>query len=178
MLVIDETGDRKWQQKTAHVRRQYLSNVVRSEPNVLESDFSATQLNEKWLSDITHIPTAEGWLYLAGIQDAFSRRIVGWSMRERPTKALVCDAWKLAVGQRGVPRLHHSDQGSQYTSDDYLRLLEKDEVVLSMSDVGRCYDNAMQERFWGTLKTECADRPFPSRAAARQAIFELSLIHI
>jgi transposase InsO family protein len=127
---------------------------------------------ERVVTDITYIPTAEGWLYLAGIQDAFSRRIVGWSMRERPTKALVCDAWKLAVGQRGVPRLHHSDQGSQYTSDDYLRLLEKDEVVLSMGDVGRCYDNAMQESFWGTLKTECADRPFPSRAAARQAIFE------
>jgi len=144
----------------------------RRAPNVLAGDFSATQLNEKWLSDITYIPTAEGWLYLAGIQDAFSRRIVGWSMRERPTKALVCDAWKLAVGQRGVPRLHHSDQGSQYTSDAYLRLLEQDQVVVSMSDVGRCYDNAMQESFWGTLKTECADRPFPSRAAARQAIFE------
>ena len=158
-------------------RRRFKTTTQRDErqrraPNVLAGDFSATQLNEKWLSDITYIPTAEGWLYLAGIQDAFSRRIVGWSMRERPTKALVCDAWKLAVGQRGVPRLHHSDQGSQYTSDDYLRLLEKDEVVLSMSDVGRCYDNAMQESFWGTLKTECADRPFPSRAAARQAIFE------
>lgn len=85
--------------------------------------------------DITYIATHEGWLYLAGIQDVFSRRIVGWSMSERPTKTLVCDAWELAVGQRGAPDLHHSDQGSQYTSDDYLRLLEKDEVILSMSDV-------------------------------------------
>jgi len=76
------------------------------------------------------------------------------------------------VGQRGVPRLHHSDQGSQYTSNDCL--LEKDEVILSMSDAGRCYDNAMQESFCATLKTECADRPFPSRAAARRAIFEYS----
>jgi putative transposase len=132
----------------------------------------AQRPNEKWISDITYIPTAQGWLYLAGIQDVFSRRIVGWSMSEHPTKALVCQAWRLAVGQRGVPRLHHSDQGSQYTSDGYLRLLEKDTVILSMSDVGRCYDNAMMESFWGTLKTECADRPFPSRAAARQAIFE------
>jgi transposase InsO family protein len=140
--------------------------------NVLAGDFSAGQPNDKWVSDITYIPTAEGWLYLAGIQDVFSRRIVGWSMHERPTKGLVCDAWKMAVGQRGAPRLHHSDQGSQYTSDDYLRLLERAEVTLSMSDVGRCYDNAMQESFWGTLKTECADHPFPSRAAARKAIFE------
>lgn len=144
----------------------------RRAPNVLAGDFTAQQPNEKWLSDITYIPTDEGWLYLAGIQDVFSRRIVGWSMSARPTQTLVCDAWKLAVGQRGVPRLHHSDQGSQYTSDDYLRLLEKDNVMLSMSDVGRCYDNAMQESFWGTLKTECADRPFASRAVARQAIFE------
>ena len=93
-------------------------------------------------------------------------------MSERMTKALVCAAWQMAVGQRGVPQLHHSDQGSQYTSEDYLRLLEHDNVLISMSDVGRCYDNAMQESFWGTLKTECADQPFPSRAAARKAIFE------
>lgn len=158
-------------------RRRFKTTTQRDErhrrvPNVLAGDFRAQQPNDKWVSDITYIPTAEGWLYLAGIQDVFSRRIVGWSMSERPTKALVCDAWKLAVGQRGVPRLHHSDQGSQYTSDEYLHLLEKDQVILSMSAVGRCYDNAMQESFWGTLKTECADRPFPSRAAARKAIFE------
>ena len=158
-------------------RRRFKTTTQRDErhrrvPNVLAGNFTAQQPNDKWVSDITYIPTAEGWLYLAGIQDVFSRRIVGWSMSERPTKALVCDAWKLAVGQRGVPRLHHSDQGSQYTSDEYLHLLEKDQVILSMSAVGRCYDNAMQESFWGTLKTECADRPFPSRAAARQAIFE------
>jgi putative transposase len=144
----------------------------RRAPNRLAGDFTAQQPNDKWVSDITYIPTAEGWLYLAGIQDVFSRRIVGWSMQERPTKTLVCSAWKMAVGQHGIPRLHHSDQGSQYTSNDYLRLLEQDHVTLSMSDVGRCYDNAMQESFWGTLKTECADHPFPSRAAARKAIFE------
>lgn len=158
-------------------RRRFKTTTRRDEthrraPNVLAGDFTARRPNEKWLADITYIATHEGWLYLAGIQDVFSRRIVGWSMSERQTKTLVCDAWKLAVGQRGTPGLHHSDQGSQYTSDDYLRLLEKDHVILSMSDVGRCYDNAMQESFWGTLKTECADRPFPTRAAARKAIFE------
>lgn len=144
----------------------------RRAPNLLNGDFKATRPNDKWLSDITYIPTDEGWLYLAGIQDAFSRRIVGWSMGERLTKALVCDAWRMAVGQRGTPRLHHSDQGSQYTSEDYLNLLEAAEVHISMSDVGRCYDNAMKESFWGTLKTECADRPFPSRAVARKSLFE------
>lgn len=144
----------------------------RRAPNLLAGDFSATQPNDKWLSDITYIPTQEGWLYLAGIQDAFSRRIVGWSMSERLTKALVCDAWKMAVGQHGTPRLHHSDQGSQYTSEAYLRLLETAGVQISMSAVGRCYDNAMKESFWSRLKTEWADRPFASRAAARKALFE------
>lgn len=158
-------------------RRRFQVTTQRDEtqrrvPNVLAGDFSAQAPNEKWVADITYIPTAEGWLYLAGIQDVFSRRIVGWSMSERLTKTLVCAAWEMALGQRGAPRLHHSDQGSQYTSDAYLRLLEKEHVILSMSAVGRCYDNAMQESFWGTLKTECADQPFPTRAAARTAIFE------
>jgi transposase InsO family protein len=144
----------------------------RRAPNLLAGDFKATCPNEKWLCDITYIPTQEGWLYLAGIQDAFSRRIVGWSMSERLTKEVVCDAWRMAVGRYGTPRLHHSDQGSQYTSEAYLSLLETAEVQISMSAVGRCYDNAMKESFWGRLKTECADRAFPSRAAARKAVFE------
>lgn len=158
-------------------RRRFRSTTQRDEnhrraPNLLKGDFKANRRNDKWLSDITYIPTQEGWLYLAGIQDAFSRRIVGWSIGERLTKALVCDAWHMAVGRYGTPRLHHSDQGSQYTSDDDLKLLETAAVQISMSDVGRCYDNAMKESFWGILKTECADRPFVSRAAARQALFE------
>ncbi len=99
-------------------RRRFKRTTQRAEthrcaPNRLAGNFTATQPNEKWLADITYIPTDEGWLYLAGIQDVFSRRIVGWSMSERLTKALVVAAWKLAVGQRGVPQLHHSDQGSQ-----------------------------------------------------------------
>jgi putative transposase len=158
-------------------RRRFRATTQRDQrhrraPNLLMGDFKATRRNDKWLSDITCIPTDEGWLYLAGIQDAFSRRIVGWSLSERLTKSLVCAAWRMAVGRQGTPRLHHSDQGSQYTSDDYLKLLEAADVQVSMSAVGRCYDNAMQESFWGTLKTECADRPFPSRRAARRAIFE------
>jgi len=144
----------------------------RRAPNLLNSDFKAARPNEKWLCDITYIPTQAGWLYLAGIQDTFSRRIVGWSMSERLTKELVCDAWRMAVGRYGTPRLHHSDQGSQYTSEAYLSLLETAEVQISMSAVGGCYDNAMKESFWGRLKIECADRPFSSRAAARKSVFE------
>ena len=87
------------------------------------------------------------------------------------SKALICAAWHMAVGKRDVPQLHHSDQGNQYTSEDYLRLLEQDNVLVSRSSVERCYDNALQESFWRTLRTECADHPFPSRAAARKALF-------
>lgn len=141
-------------------------------PNLLAQDFSATRPNQKWLVDITYIATREGWLYLAGVLDTYSRRIVGWSMSERPTETLVCDALHMALTQRGAPDLHHSDQGSQYTSRAYLAMLEKVQVQVSMSGVGCCYDNAMKESFWATLKRECADHVFQTRALARQAIFE------
>ncbi|MBA3870029.1 MAG: IS3 family transposase [Anaerolineae bacterium] len=141
-------------------------------PNLLAQDFSATGPNQKWLVDITYLATREGWLYLAGLLDTYSRRIVGWSMSERLTEPLVCDALGMALAQRGAPKLHHSDQGSQYTSHAYLALLEKAQVQVSMSAVGRCYDNAMKESFWATLKCECADHTFPTRTLARQAIFE------
>jgi putative transposase len=141
-------------------------------PNLLAQDFSATRPNQKWLVDITYLATREGWLYLAGVLDTYSRRIVGWSMRERLTEPLVCDALRMALAQRGSPELHHSDQGSQYTSHAYLALLQQAHIQVSMSAVGRCYDNAMKESFWATLKRECADHTFPTRACARQAIFE------
>ena len=141
-------------------------------PNLLAQDFSATRPNQKWLVDITYLATREGWLYLAGGLDTYSRRIVGWSMSERLAEPLVCDALRMALAQRGAPDLHHSDQGSQYTSYAYLALLHKAQVQVSMSAVGRCYDNAMKESFWATLKRECADHTFQTRALARQAIFE------
>lgn len=144
----------------------------RPAPNLLAQDFSATRPNQKWLVDITYLATREGWLYLAGVLDTYSRRIIGWSMSERLTEPLVCDALKMALVQRGAPDLHHSDQGSQYTARAYLALLEKAHIQVSMSGVGRCYDNAMKESFWATLKRECADHTFPTRAFARQAIFE------
>lgn len=141
-------------------------------PNLLAQDFSATRPNQKWLVDITYLATREGWLYLAGVLDTYSRRIVGWSMSERLTEPLVCDALNMALAQRGAPDLHHSAPGSQYTAHTYLALLAKARVQVSMSAVGRCYDNAMKESFWATLKRECADHTFPTRALARQTIFE------
>lgn len=139
-------------------------------PNHLAQDFHAERPNQKWVADITYIATREGWLYLAGVMDVFSRRIVGWSMSTRLDRSLPANALRMAIQQRGLPELHHSDQGTQYTSADYLKLL--DAVTLSMSRKGNCYDNAMQESFWGTLKTECAHRVFDTRDEARRAIFD------
>jgi putative transposase len=139
-------------------------------PNVLAQNFHAQRPNQKWLVDITYIATREGWLYLAGVLDVFSRRVVGWSMSERLDRSLPMNALKMAIQQRGLPELHHSDRGSQYTSAAYLQLLKQ--VTVSMSHTGHCYDNAMAESFWGTLKTECADRVFDTRAAARLALFD------
>lgn len=142
--------------------------------NVLNRDFTAAQPNQKWLADMTYIDTLEGFLYLAGILDVFSRRVVGWAMAEHMREDLVEDALRLALAQRqpGRDLLHHSDQGSQYTSDDYRALLVQHHIRLSMSRSGDCYDNAMMESLWGTLKAECASAPFPTRAAARLAIFD------
>lgn len=143
-------------------------------PNVLAQDFTAGKPNEKWLADITYIDTAEGWLYLALVLDLFARYIVGWSMAPHMRAALVEDALRMGLGRR-LPDpglLHHSDQGGQYTSSSVQSLLAAHEIEVSMSGVGNCYDNAPMESFIGTLKTECADHPFATRAEARQAIFE------
>jgi transposase InsO family protein len=154
-------------------RRRVLTQPAASREaaaNVLNQDFSATGPNQKWLVDLTAILTREGWLYLAGVLDVFSRRIVGWSMSDRHDASLPASALKMAIRQRGRPKLHHSDRGSEYTSAAYLVLLEG--VTISMSHTGNCYDNAMKESFWGTLKTECADHVFPDRATARPAVFD------
>jgi putative transposase len=125
-------------------------------PNVLNRAFEAEAPDQKWVTDITYIPTAEGWLYLAAVMDLYSRRIVGWSMASRMTSRLVKDALKLAIAQRqpGPGLVHHSDRGSQYASADYCLLLTARGMVASMSRKGNCYDNAPMESFFGTLKTE------------------------
>jgi putative transposase len=143
-------------------------------PNLLAQDFTASQPNEKWLADITYIDTAEGWLYLALVMDLFARPIVGWSMATHLRAELVEDAFRMAVGRRLlVPGLlHHSDQGSQYTSAQIQSLLARHYIEVSMSGVGNCYDNAPMESFIGTLKTECVTGQFATRADARRVIFE------
>ena len=143
-------------------------------PNWLNQEFTAVAPNRKWVSDFTYIDTAEGWLYLATVLDLFSRKVVGWAMSEWMDTDLVETAWQMALlGRRPEPGLlHHSDQGSQYTSAAYQKSLTTALVQLSMSRVGNCYDNAVAESFFGTLKTECVTGQFATRALAHTSIFE------
>ena len=147
---------------------------ARTAPNVLNQDFQAVRPNEKWVGDTTYIDTAEGWLYLATLLDLYSRRVVGWAMSEENNARLVECAWQMAVCNRQPPAqlLHHSDRGSQYTSESYLKRLEQAGCTLSMSRTGNCYDNAVMESFFATLKGECAVSQFATRAEARSSIFE------
>jgi putative transposase len=143
--------------------------------NWLAQQFTAAGPNQKWLADITYIPTAEGWLYLAGVMDLYSRKIVGWAMDERMTTNLVTRALHMACRRRqpAPGLLHHSDRGSQYASHEYQRVLAAYGMVGSMSRRGNCYDNAPIESFWGTLKTEAPDtnQLWATRQQAKTAIF-------
>ncbi len=146
----------------------------RSVCNLLSRDFTADAPNRKWLVDITAIGTAEGPLYLAGVLDLFSRRLVGWAMDEHMPDELTQEALEMAILQRRPPDqlLHHADQGSQYTRDDYQALLAKHRMLASFSGVGCCYDNAPMESFGATLKTELVYRAhYRTRAEAKNAIF-------
>lgn len=143
--------------------------------NKLDRDFEADGPNQKWVSDITYIPTDEGWLYLAGVMDCFSRKIVGWSMSERMPAELTCDALTMAIERRRPDEglLHHSDRGVQYACESYQPLLAEHGIECSMSRTGDCYDNAMKESFWSTLKREViAGLRFKTRQEARAALFE------
>jgi putative transposase len=143
-------------------------------PNVLNQAFVAAAPNEKWVTDITYILTAEGWLYLACVLDLFSRKIVGWAMDATMTTTLVLDALDMALAQRQTKQglLHHSDRGSQYASLAYQARLADQQIQVSMSRTGNCYDNAVMESFWATLKTERThDRCYLTRAEARTDIF-------
>jgi transposase InsO family protein len=159
----------KWHPQTTQQRLG-----ARTAPNLLNQEFVASRPNEKWVGDITYIDTAEGWLYLAALLDLYSRRVVGWAMADRIDAELVKHAWEMAAKHRRPPvqLLHHSDRGSQYTSDAYLRLLETAGCQVSMSRTGNCYDNAAMESFFATLKGECAFRQFVTKADARTTIFE------
>jgi putative transposase len=143
-------------------------------PNLLNRDFSADQPNQKWVTDITYIDTAEGWLYLASVIDLFSRKVVGWAMSDRIDSVLATDALRMAQNTRRPNHglLHHSDQGSQFTGQIYQQVLGDMGCQVSMNRTGECYDNATMESFFATLKAECVTDQFASRAEARRTIFE------
>ncbi len=144
-------------------------------PNRLDRQFNAPLPNQKWAVDITYIPTDQGWLYLAGVMDLCSRRIVGWSMADHMRAELVSDALKMALARRGPKEglLHHSDRGVQYASEDYMHLLKSFNIEPSMSAKGDCWDNAAMESFWATLKTELVNHEqYATHERARASIFE------
>lgn len=143
--------------------------------NVLDRAFSAERPNQKWIADFTYIWTAEGWLYVAAVIDLFSRRVVGWSMKAEMNAQLVADALMMAIWRRGKPDalLHHSDQGSQYTSQQFQTLMSDNGVTCSMSRSGNVWDNAAMESFFSSLKTERVRRQvYRTRDAARADVFD------
>jgi len=143
--------------------------------NLLQQDFSATTTNQRWASDITYLWTGQGWLYLAVVMDLYSRRIIGWSMSRRINRHLVLDALNMALGQRrpGEDLIHHSDRGVQYLSDDFQALLKINGITCSMSDKGSCYDNAVVESFFASLKRERTKRRnYRTRDEARADVFD------
>lgn len=143
--------------------------------NIVNREFAPTGKNQTWTADITYIPTAEGWLYLAAVEDLYSRKIVGWSMSDRIDSRLVINALEMAI-QREVPEaglVTHSDRGVQYASELYQVLLKQHHITCSMSRKGNCWDNAPMESFFATLKKELVHRErYLTRSQARQSLFE------
>ena len=169
------------QQIRAKSKRKYVPRTTDSAhdrpvaENRLGRRFDAPLPDRKWAADITYVPTAQGWLYLAAVLDLCSRKVVGWSMADHMRADLVSDALRMALARRSpVPGLlHHSDRGVQYASDDYQHLLQSQGIECSMSGKGNCWDNAAMESFWGTLKTELVNHErYETRERARASIFE------
>ena len=144
--------------------------------NTLNREFEQDSPDRVWLADVTYIWTREGWLYLACVLDTYSRKIVGWSMGDRITQELVIDAFKMALGRRqdrNGELLHHSDRGSQYASGAFQELLREENITCSMSRKGNCWDNAMMESFFATLKKERIHREdYATRSEARASVFD------
>ena len=144
-------------------------------PNVLDRQFTAARPNQKWIADFTYVWTAEGWLYVAAVIDLFSRRVVGWSMKAEMTAQLVADALVMAIWRRGKADalVHHSDRGSQYTSEQFQKLLADNGGDCSMSRSGNVWDNAAMESFFSSLKTERIERKvYRTRDAAKADVFD------
>ena len=144
-------------------------------PNILNRDFYASKVNEKYVGDITYIPTSEGWLYLATVIDLYSRKVVGWSMDDTMKVSLVNDALNMAIRHRNPQKglLWHTDRGSQYASYSHKDLLQKHGIIQSMSRKGNCWDNAVAESFFKSLKNELIyQKYFYTKKQAKQEIFE------
>jgi putative transposase len=159
---------RRWRKKPSGTRPDHVQNH-------LARDFTADEPNTQWVTDITYIRTAEGWLYLSVVLDLYSGRVVGWSMSSRQDRQLVLQAVLMALWQRKdrSPVILHSDRGCQFTSDEYQRFLKGHRLLSSMSAVGSCADNAAAEGFFGLLKRERVNRrQYPTRAEARADVFD------
>jgi transposase InsO family protein len=165
----------------SRVRRRFVAQTTDSRhehpvaENLLDRQFTQARPNQAWCCDITAIATDEGWLYLAGVMDLCSRRIVGWAMADHLKAELCLDALKMALEQRrpGVGLLHHSDRGVQYACEDYQALLDREGIRCSMSRTGNCYDNAAMESFWSTLKRELVyQQRYATREQAKRSISE------
>lgn len=159
---------RKWRKRKPTLRPDNIQNH-------LERDFSASESDTKWVTDITYIRTGEGWLYLAVVVDLFCGQVVGWSMSQRMDRQLVIRAVLMALWKKKSknPVVLHSDRGSQFTSHEYQQFLAGHNITCSMSAVGSCYDNAAAESFFGLLKRERVNRRrYVTRADARADVFE------
>ena len=172
LMKLNRIRARRKRRKFPKTTQRGLGRIAA--PNLVQRNFNPVIPNQIWVSDITYIDTAEGWLYLATVMDLFDREIVGWSMDDHMETSLIEAAFKMALKRRNAQPgwVHHSDQGSQYTSQSFRQLLNQVGCIPSNSSVGNCYDNAVAESFFSTLKAECAYSQFTTRDQARTVIFE------
>ncbi|HSS98685.1 MAG TPA: IS3 family transposase [Terriglobales bacterium] len=173
--LMREAHLRSVRQRKRRIQTTHSKHPYPVAANLLNQQFEAQRPNQKWVADITYIPTRTGWLYLAAVLDLFSRRIVGWAISARCDATLVQNALQMAFAQRQLDGelVHHSDRGSQYAAHNYQDLLAQHHITVSMSRTGNCYDNAVMESFFRTLKAECVDlHVFHSHAHARSLLFE------
>jgi len=173
--LMRQAGLRGLQKRAFRPRTTDSNHPLPIAPNRLKKLSSPSELNRVWVSDITYVPTAEGWVYLAAVMDLCSRRIVGWATADHLKSSLVKEALSRALGKRRPPPglLHHSDRGVQYASQDYRALLRLHQIQPSMSAQGNCYDNASMESFFSTLKTDLIHRQVWRRhSEVKLAIFD------
>jgi putative transposase len=172
LMLLEGIQGRRKRQKATTTDSKHNYPVA---PNLLNREFEAHAPNEKWVADITYIPTREGWLYLAAVLDLYSRKIVGWSTSHQVTADLAEAALRMALYERQPDPglLHHSDRGCQYASDQIRRILASNRIQVSMSRTANCYDNAVMESFFSTLKCEWVHyQDYKTRSEASRDIFE------